>query len=261
MRARRLALPSTLLFSRSRTRGEYHAGDCDGTPTRSTLERSGRERIENRESVPDTLRAASADELRTANRAPRPTLFGRVALTDREPRPDGLPSRFARERIANCELRISSSAGLVQHRRPPMPTTLIKNGTVITATETMAADVLIDGEKVVALAAHGTQKWKADTVIDAKGRYVLPGGIDVHTHMELPFGGTYASDNFETGTRAAAFGGTTTIIDFAVQAKGGSAMEGYEAWRAKADGNVAIDYGLPLITRGIKPPNLKEKGG
>ena len=139
-----------------------------------------------------------------------------------------------------------------------MTTTLIKNGTVITATETMAADVFIDGEKIVALAAHGSQPWKADTEIDAKGKYVFPGGIDVHTHMELPFGGTYASDSFETGTRAAAFGGTTTIIDFAVQAKGGSAVEGYEAWRAKADGNVAIDYGLHMITGDINEATLKE---
>src|SRR3990172_4305282 len=141
-----------------------------------------------------------------------------------------------------------------------MPTTLIQNGTVVTATETMAADVLIDGEKVVALAAHGTQKWTADTVIDARGKYVFPGGIDVHTHMELPFGGTYASDNFETGSRAAAFGGTTTIIDFAVQVKGGSALEGYEAWRAKADGKVAIDYGLHMITGDINEQTLKEMG-
>src|SRR3990172_403326 len=141
-----------------------------------------------------------------------------------------------------------------------MSTTLIKGGTVITATETMAADVLIDGEKVVALAAHGTQKWKADTVIDAKGKYLFPGGIDVHTHMELPFGGTSSSDSFETGSRAAAFGGTTTIIDFAVQVKGGSAMEGYEAWRAKADGNVAIDYGLHMITGDINEQTLKEMG-
>lgn len=141
-----------------------------------------------------------------------------------------------------------------------MSTTLIKNGTVITATETMAADVLVDGEKVVALASHGSQKWKADKEIDAKGKYVFPGAIDVHTHMELPFGGTSASDSFETGTRAAAFGGTTTIIDFAVQLKGASAMEGYEAWRAKADGNVAIDYGLHVITGDINDQTLKEMG-
>ena len=136
--------------------------------------------------------------------------------------------------------------------------TLIKNGTVVTATETMAADVLVEDEKVVALAAHGSQEWKADVEVDAADKYVFPGGVDVHTHMELPFGGTYASDNFETGTRAAAWGGTTTIIDFAVQAKGQSAMEGYEAWRQKADGNVAIDYGLHMITGDITEQTLKE---
>ena len=139
-----------------------------------------------------------------------------------------------------------------------MPRTVITGGTVVTATETMAADVLIDGEKVVAIAAHGSQDWAADTTIDARGKLVLPGGIDVHTHMELPFGGTFASDSFETGTRAAAWGGTTTIIDFAVQVKGGSAMEGYEAWREKADGNVAIDYGLHMITGDINEQTLKE---
>jgi dihydropyrimidinase len=89
-----------------------------------------------------------------------------------------------------------------------MPTTLIRNGTVITATEIMDADVLIDGEKIVGIAAPGAHGWKADNVIDAKGKYVFPGGIDVHTHMELPFGGTLASDDFESGTRAAAWGGT-----------------------------------------------------
>jgi dihydropyrimidinase len=141
-----------------------------------------------------------------------------------------------------------------------MGRTLIKGGTVVTATESMSADVLIDGEKVVALVAPGSHDWEsgAARVIDASGKYVLPGGIDVHTHMELPFGGTFASDNFETGTRAAAWGGTTTIIDFAVQTKGGSAMEGYEAWREKADGNVAIDYGLHMITGDINEQTLKE---
>ncbi|MBT8203729.1 MAG: amidohydrolase family protein, partial [Acidimicrobiia bacterium] len=101
-------------------------------------------------------------------------------------------------------------------------TTVIKGGTVITATETMQANVLIDGGKVVAIARGSAQTWAegADRVIDATGKYVVPGAVDVHTHFELPFGGTYVSDNFETGTRAAAHGGTTTIVDFAVQVKG-----------------------------------------
>ena len=138
--------------------------------------------------------------------------------------------------------------------------TLIKNGTVVTATETMLADVLIDGEVVVGLAAPGSQNWEAgaDKVIDATGKYVMPGGIDVHTHMELPFGGTSASDTFETGTRAAAWGGTTTIVDFAVQVKGESAMDGYETWMAKAAGNAAIDYGFHMITGDINEQTLKE---
>jgi dihydropyrimidinase len=141
-----------------------------------------------------------------------------------------------------------------------MARTVISGGTVVTATETMTADVLIDGEKVVALAAPGSHSWAdgADRVIDASGKYVLPGGIDVHTHMELPFGGTYAADTFETGTRAAAFGGTTTIIDFAVQVKGESAMDGFEAWMEKADGNCAIDYGFHMITGDINDQTLKE---
>ncbi|NNF62717.1 MAG: amidohydrolase family protein, partial [Acidimicrobiia bacterium] len=125
-----------------------------------------------------------------------------------------------------------------------MAKTLITNGTVVTATETMHADVVIEDERVVALVQSGAMDVVADTVIDAAGKYVMPGGIDVHTHMELPFGGTFAADTFETGTRAAAWGGTTTIVDFAVQVKGESAMEGYEKWMAKADGNCAIDYGF-----------------
>ena len=138
--------------------------------------------------------------------------------------------------------------------------TVIKGGTVVTATEQMSADVLIDGEKVVALAASGSHDWEAgaDKIIDAAGKLVIPGGIDVHTHMELPFGGTAASDSFETGTRAAAWGGTTTIVDFAVQVKGDSAMDGYEAWMAKAEGNCAIDYGFHMITGDINEQTLKE---
>ncbi|MDT4922124.1 MAG: dihydropyrimidinase, partial [Pseudonocardiales bacterium] len=102
-------------------------------------------------------------------------------------------------------------------------TTLIKGGTVVSATGSSLQDVLVDGETIVALLAPGSAVLgpiDADTVIDATGKYVIPGGIDVHTHMELPFGGTFASDTFETGSRAAAWGGTTTIVDFAVQAFG-----------------------------------------
>ncbi|MGD2101202.1 MAG: dihydropyrimidinase [Acidimicrobiia bacterium] len=138
-----------------------------------------------------------------------------------------------------------------------MTTTLIKGGTVVTAIDQMAADVLIDGGKVVALLGreHTVQP---DEVVDATGKLVIPGGIDVHTHMELPFGGTFAADTFETGTRAAAWGGTTTIIDFAVQTVGQSAMDGWEAWMEKARGNCAIDYGFHMITGDINDQTLKE---
>ncbi|HZD05043.1 MAG TPA: dihydropyrimidinase, partial [Longimicrobiales bacterium] len=139
-----------------------------------------------------------------------------------------------------------------------MARTIIANGTVVTATDQMSADVLIEDEKVMALAAPGSHAWTAEETIDAAGKYVIPGGIDVHTHMELPFGGTFASDTFETGTRAAAWGGTTTIIDFAVQAKGQGLMEGFEAWQAKAAGNCAIDYGFHLITGDVNDQTLKE---
>ena len=141
-----------------------------------------------------------------------------------------------------------------------MPRSVIKGGTVVTSTEQMLSDVLIDDEKIVALAAPGSHDWEAgaDKVIDATGKYVIPGGIDVHTHMELPFGGTKAADTFETGTRAAAWGGTTTIIDFAVQAKEQNLMDGFEAWMEKADGNCAIDYGFHLIVGDVTDQSLKE---
>jgi dihydropyrimidinase len=138
-----------------------------------------------------------------------------------------------------------------------MGNTLIKGGTVITATEKMEADVLVDGGKVVALLGR-EHTVAADETIDAAGKYVMPGGIDVHTHMELPFGGTFAADTFETGTRAAAWGGTTTIVDFAVQTKGECAMDGFEAWMRKAEGNCAIDYGFHMITGDINEQTLKE---
>src|ERR1700735_1994730 len=134
-------------------------------------------------------------------------------------------------------------------------TTLISNGTVAPAADMSRADVLIDGEKIQAI---GTGFGAADTVIDAAGRYVMPGGIDVHTHMELPFGGTFASDDFATGTAAAAWGGTTTIIDFAVQSYGESLSQGLDRWLAKAASRSHSAYGLHLIVREISEPILRE---
>jgi dihydropyrimidinase len=144
-----------------------------------------------------------------------------------------------------------------------MSRTVIRNGLVITATDESAADVLVDGEKVAALASPESglaDTWAdgADRVIDAAGRYVIPGGVDAHTHMELPFGGTFASDTFETGTRAAAWGGTTTIIDFAVQTPGVSLREGLDAWFAKSEGECAIDYGFHMIVGDVTDQSLKE---
>jgi dihydropyrimidinase len=141
-----------------------------------------------------------------------------------------------------------------------MATALIKGGTVVNATGATAADVLVDGETIVALLSPGSTalgEIAADTVIDATGKYVIPGGVDAHTHMELPFGGTNASDTFETGTRAAAWGGTTSIIDFAVQRAGERVEDGLAAWHAKADGNCAIDYGFHQIIGGVDEFSLK----
>lgn len=139
--------------------------------------------------------------------------------------------------------------------------TLIRGGLVVTAADETHADVLIEDGRIAALAAHGSavaESWTADRVVDAADRYVIPGGVDVHTHMELPFGGTAASDTFETGTRAAAWGGTTTIVDFAVQSVGRSLREGLDAWYAKADGNCAVDYGFHMILSDVDRSALRE---
>jgi len=134
--------------------------------------------------------------------------------------------------------------------------TLIKDGTVVTANDTLRADVLIEDETVRAIGTGlGAQ---AERVIDASGRYVMPGAVDVHTHMELPFGGTFASDDFATGTAAAAWGGTTTIVDFAVQTFGQSLHQGIEQWHKKAEGKAHIDYGFHVIVREVNEGILKE---
>ena len=135
-------------------------------------------------------------------------------------------------------------------------TTLIKNGRIVTAVDDYNADILIDGGTIVTIGK--SIEANADKVIDAKGRLVIPGGIDPHTHMELPFGGTAASDTFETGTIAAAHGGTTTIIDFAVQGKGQSLKQAVDAWHAKADGKTSIDYGFHLICTDLPDERLPE---
>src|SRR5512141_1378877 len=136
--------------------------------------------------------------------------------------------------------------------------TLIANGTIVTADGSYQADVLVDGETIAQIGVGLAAGVTADETIDATGKYVVPGGIDVHTHMELPFGGTFAKDTFETGTRAAAFGGTTTIVDFAVQSKGKSLREGLDAWHAKAEGNAVIDYGFHMIMSDVTDESLQE---
>ena len=137
--------------------------------------------------------------------------------------------------------------------------TLITNGTVVNADGSLLADVLVDGETIAlvgqGLAARGVT---AERTIDATDKYVIPGAIDVHTHMELPFGGTFAKDTFETGSRAAAFGGTTTILDFAVQSKGHSLREGLDTWLAKAEGNTCVDYGFHMIMSDVTDASLAE---
>lgn len=148
-----------------------------------------------------------------------------------------------------------------------METTLITGGTVVSATGRSEADVLIDGEKIVAVLAPGSTllgtdlRGSVDTVIDATGKYVIPGGIDAHTHFELPFGGTEASDTFESGTRAAAWGGTTSVIDFAVQTTGTKIQDGLAKWHEKAAGNCAIDYGFHQIMGGVDADSLQAMKG
>ena len=137
--------------------------------------------------------------------------------------------------------------------------TLIRNGHIVTAVDSYTADLLIEGSSV-ALIGTDLQKIAGalDKTIDATGKLVIPDGIDPHTHMDLPFGGTSSSDDFETGTRAAAFGGTTTVIDFAVQYHGQSLDQALDTWFAKAEGKASIDYGFHLIVTDLPDHRLPE---
>jgi hypothetical protein len=144
-----------------------------------------------------------------------------------------------------------------------MSTVLVVGGTVVSATGRVVADVLVDGERVVGVLEPGCELLgvdlvsSVDCVVDASGKLVVPGGVDAHTHMEMPFGGTVAADSFETGTRAAAFGGTTTIVDFAIQRFGERVFDGLEAWHEKALGRCAVDYGFHQIIGDVNVDSLQ----
>ena len=134
--------------------------------------------------------------------------------------------------------------------------TLIKNGTIVTAVDQYKGDLLLEGEKIALI---GTSLgMEADKTIDASGKYVLPGGIDVHTHLDMPFGGATSADDFETGTRAAAFGGTTSIVDFAIQYKGQTLHHAWETWAKKAESKAVIDYGFHMIMTDLNDQTEQE---
>src|SRR5689334_13408227 len=137
--------------------------------------------------------------------------------------------------------------------------TLIVNGTVVTATDTYLADVAITGGKITAI-GQNLPRENTTRVLDAKNKYVMPGGIDVHTHLDMPFGGTTSADDFETGTRAAAFGGTTTLIDFAIQYKGQPLRAAFDAWMQKAASKATTDYAFHCIITDLPNARLDEMG-
>ncbi|NQV13974.1 dihydropyrimidinase [bacterium] len=133
---------------------------------------------------------------------------------------------------------------------------LIKNGRIITAVEDFHSDIFIQDETVTTIGKN--LDMPADEIIDAKGRYVIPGGVDPHTHFDMPFGGTVTVDNFASGTRAAAHGGTTTMIDFAIQTMGESPLKGLETWHQKAAGNTAVDYAFHMILTDMEGERMKD---
>src|SRR6202167_957450 len=131
-----------------------------------------------------------------------------------------------------------------------MPT-LIQNGTVVSAEGQRQTDVLFDGEMIVQVSPNIPAA--GHTVVDARGLLVMPGAIDVHTHLDMPFGGTVSADDYRTGTIAAAVGGTTTVIDFALQSRGHTMGEALETWLVKSDGKACIDYGLHMAVTDLGP--------
>src|SRR6201997_102446 len=135
--------------------------------------------------------------------------------------------------------------------------TIIANGRVATATDTYTSDVAISDGKISAV-GQSLPRENAKKIIDAAGKYVLPGGVDVHTHLDMPFGGTTSADDFETGTRAAAFGGTTTLIDFAIQYKGQTLRTAFDAWMHKASGKAVCDYSFHCIITDLPDAQLQE---
>ena len=138
-----------------------------------------------------------------------------------------------------------------------MGSILIKNGRVVTAVDDYFADVLVEGEQVTRI-GKGLDAPPGAEVIDAAGKLVIPGGIDPHTHLDMPFGGTTSADDFESGTIAAAHGGTTTLIDFAIQTKGESALKGLDTWHGKAEGKATIDYAFHMILTDMPVERLPE---
>ena len=138
-----------------------------------------------------------------------------------------------------------------------MATVLIQNGTIVNADSTTQADLLIDGAVIKEIRA-GIPVAAADTIVDATGLLLLPGGIDAHTHLDMPFGGSNSADNFLTGTRAAAIGGTTTIVDFAIQSRGTKMRAALDTWWKKAEGKACIDYGLHMIVTDLGDAGLED---
>src|ERR1700746_3649626 len=135
--------------------------------------------------------------------------------------------------------------------------TIIRNGSVVTATDTYPADVAISNGKIAAIGADLPAQ-NASKILDASGKLVMPGGIDVHTHLDMPFGGTTSADDFETGTRAAAFGGTTTLIDFAIQYKGQPLRQAFDTWMSKASSKAVCDYAFHCIVTDVSAGQLSE---